>query len=141
MLAVQAVSPVYTSAAHTLGDQAQPAYLNAVVQLASKLEPLQVLNVLHACERAAGRDREKEGRWGSRTLDLDILAYGTERVDMPGLTIPHRRLADRRFVLQPWSDLAPGFIVPAPFGKTVADLLAGCEDHAELAKTSLQLLD
>ncbi len=136
-----AVSPVYTSAAHTLDGSAQPAYLNAVVKLSTALDAEKLLLVLHAYEREAGRDRGKEGRWGSRTLDLDILAYGNAQIQTSGLTIPHRRLADRRFVLQPWHDVASGFLVPVPFDQTVAELLAGCDDRTELAKTSWQLLD
>ena len=103
--------------------------------------PTQLLAVLHASERMAGRDRRKEGRWGSRTLDLDILAFGAYCVKTRELTIPHRRLAERRFVLMPWQDIAPDFKVSAPFNKTVAELLVSCDDEAELAKTSLELLD
>lgn len=90
----------------------QPAFVNAVAELTSALEPLALLDLLHAVERAHGRRREAETRWGPRTLDLDLLAVDDVVLDHPRLSLPHPRIAERAFVLVPWAELAPTFEVP-----------------------------
>jgi 2-amino-4-hydroxy-6-hydroxymethyldihydropteridine diphosphokinase len=77
----------------------QPSFLNAVAELRTDIAPRELLERLLTIERDLGRDRSKETRWGPRTLDLDLLLYGDETIDEPGLTVPHPRLAERRFVL------------------------------------------
>lgn len=99
-----ASSRLYRTAPVGLTDQ--PDYINAVVRLETRLEPRALLDALQAIERAHGRRRDGT-RWGPRTLDLDILLYGDERLDTPGLTIPHPELANRAFVLVPLSEIAP----------------------------------
>lgn len=89
------------------GPEGQDPYLNAVIALETSLGPADLLERLLAIERERGRERTE--RWGSRTLDVDILAYGDEVVDDAGLTIPHPRLAERPFVLIPLTDIAPAF--------------------------------
>ena len=132
-----AASPVYESAAHVLpGGAPQPPYLNAVVRLTTRLAPPALLAALHAVEAAAGRTRAV--RWAARPLDLDLLTYGGEQLDRPDLTLPHPRLAGRRFVLAPLADLAPDLVVPG-LGRTVADLLAACADAAPTHRTPLRL--
>jgi 2-amino-4-hydroxy-6-hydroxymethyldihydropteridine diphosphokinase len=91
--------------------QDQPLYLNAVAELDTELSPQELLERLLAVERSFGRVRGGE-RFGPRTLDLDLLLYGTERIAEPDLTVPHPRLQDRRFVLEPLAELAPGLEVP-----------------------------
>ncbi|MBA2296252.1 MAG: 2-amino-4-hydroxy-6-hydroxymethyldihydropteridine diphosphokinase [Actinobacteria bacterium] len=93
------------------GPVAQPQYLNGVAELATTLEPETLLSLLLEVERSLGRTREGE-RWGPRMIDLDLLLYGDAELDVPGLTLPHPRLHERRFVLGPLAELAPEAIVP-----------------------------
>ncbi len=118
---VVAVSPVYETA--PIGGIAQGPYLNAVVVLASGAAPRPLLEALLELERAAGRERRV--RWGPRTLDLDLLLYGGTVVHASGLRVPHPRMLERRFVLEPlltaWPDAPlPGGAAPAPSLAAVA---------------------
>ncbi len=101
-------SPLYRSA--PLGPADQPDYVNAVAGLETALPPAQLLAALQAIEHRRGRVRRQ--RWGPRTLDLDILLYDDLVQDDPRLTLPHPRLAQRRFVLYPLRDIAPGLTIP-----------------------------
>ena len=85
----------------------QPAFLNAVIAVATRLEPHDLLARAQACERALGRDRANERRWGPRTLDIDVLAYGDLTVDDATLTLPHPKMFERAFVLVPLAEIAP----------------------------------
>ncbi len=109
-----AISPFYRSAALTPpGDpRPQPDYCNAVVALRSALPPGELLQMLLAIEKAHGRERQADQRWQPRPLDLDLLSCGRQIVQQARLRLPHPELAARRFVLQPWADLAPGFAPP-----------------------------
>ncbi|HUQ22768.1 MAG TPA: 2-amino-4-hydroxy-6-hydroxymethyldihydropteridine diphosphokinase [Gaiellaceae bacterium] len=98
----------------------QPAFLNGAVALDTELSPRELLDALLAVERTLGRERRE--RWGPRSIDLDLLLYGEESVDEPGLTVPHPRLHERRFALEPLAELDPRLVVPG-HGR-VADLLA-----------------
>jgi 2-amino-4-hydroxy-6-hydroxymethyldihydropteridine diphosphokinase len=89
----------------------QPAFLNAVAELETELAPRALLDRLLEVERELGRTREGP-RWGPRTIDLDLLLYGDLRLDEPGLTVPHPRLHERLFVLEPLAELAPDAAVP-----------------------------
>jgi 2-amino-4-hydroxy-6-hydroxymethyldihydropteridine diphosphokinase len=100
----------------------QPRFLNAAAELSTFLSARELLDALLAIERDLGRDRSLEERWGPRTLDLDLLLYGEEAIDEPGLTVPHPRLAERLFVLEPLDELAPGIVLPD--GTAIGDLLA-----------------
>ena len=80
-----------------LGERAQPPYLNQMVRVRTALDPRTLLDACQAIERAAGRMRESEPRWSSRTLDLDIVQYAGRSVQEPGLTIPHPGLPERAF--------------------------------------------
>lgn len=120
---ISGVSPVYRNPAMLLVDQpAQPDYFNAVAGIDTTLLPLELLAALQTIELAQGRTRER--RWGPRTLDLDLLLYGSETLDLPHLTVPHPGLRERNFVLQPLHDLAPNLVLPE--GAAVAALLAQC---------------
>jgi 2-amino-4-hydroxy-6-hydroxymethyldihydropteridine diphosphokinase len=112
-----AVSPLYETA--PVGGPPQPDYLNAVVVLETPLGPRAVLEGLLGLEREAGRIRRR--RWGPRSLDLDLLLYGDREVDEPGLRVPHPRMAERRFVLEPL--LAAWPEARLPDGTTVVSLL------------------
>lgn len=138
-ISVEAVSPVYETEAHTLDpEDEQPPYLNAVAQLRTTLGAEALFEVCQRLERAAGRDPERP-RWAPRPLDLDLLVYDEETHQSERLTLPHPRLAERRFVLRPWADLAPNLYVPAPFDATVTELLQRSPDTSALARTDHQL--
>ena len=135
--AVRAASGVFETEAHTRGE-AQPPYLNAAIELATRLSPDTLLAHLLRIEREAGRDRAADARWAARPLDLDLLLYGDAVIEKPDLTVPHPRLAARRFVLAPLAELAPEAEVPG-LGQTVAALLAACPDAHAIARTDLSL--
>ena len=106
----------------------QPPFLNAVAELETGLGPRELLDELLRVERELGRVRDGT-RWGPRAIDLDLLVYGAETVDEPGLTVPHPHLAERAFVLEPLSELAPALVVPGR-GR-VEDLLRGLQSNNE----------
>ena len=136
---VEAVSPVYEAAAHVLpGQAAQPDYLNAVARLSTTLDGPVLLQALLEVEEKAGRTRRPGDRWAPRPLDRGRLIFGAAVLDRRGLTVPHPRLAERRFVLRPLADLAPDLVVPGT-GATVAELLARCPDRARLTRTAHRL--
>lgn len=100
-----------------MGPQDQPDYLNAVAELQTTLEPLALLDELQRIENESGRVRLRH--WGERTLDLDLLLYGTQNIDHPRLTVPHVGILERDFVLVPLLDLNPNIIIN---GQAVATL-------------------
>lgn len=103
-----------------VGYEDQPRFLNAACAVDTELGPRDLLERLLAIERALGRERTGP-RFGPRTIDLDLLLYGSETIDEPGLTVPHPRLAERLFVLEPLHELAPQLVLPD--GHAVRDLL------------------
>ncbi len=118
---VLAVSSLRETEPVGVGDQ--PRFLNGAVELETALPARALLELLLSVERRFGRVREGVPEHGPRTLDLDLLVYGAERIDEPGLRIPHPRLHERAFVLEPLAELAPGLDVP---GKgRVEDILTG----------------
>lgn len=100
---VVAVSDVYET--DPVGGPEQGRFLNLVVELDTDLDPHALLGVCHRIESAAGRVRDV--RWGPRTLDVDILWIEGVTVDTPDLQVPHPRMNERRFVLEPLAELAP----------------------------------
>lgn len=105
------------------GPPGQASYLNGVAELACSLAPQELLHALQAIEARFGRDRRGEVRHGPRTLDLDVLFFGEEEVADPDLVIPHPRLEERIFVLQPLASLVPDKRLPR-CGRTVRERLA-----------------
>jgi 2-amino-4-hydroxy-6-hydroxymethyldihydropteridine diphosphokinase len=93
-----------------VGELDQPDFINAVARLETRLEPQALLNALLDIERQHGRVRAE--RNGPRTLDLDLLLYGEQRVETPGLCVPHPRMHERAFVLAPLAQLAPELDLP-----------------------------
>ena len=89
----------------------QPRFVNAVVAVATRLPPHVLLARAQQCERALGRDRAAEPRWGSRTIDLDLLAYDDLALSGPELTLPHPLLFKRAFVLVPLAEVAPNRVI------------------------------
>ena len=100
-----ASSSIYASP--PMGPQDQPDYINAVVEIETLLSPIAVLNALQSIENCQGRVRER--RWGPRTLDLDLLAYGEVVMHDERLQLPHPGIAERAFVLIPWAEIAADF--------------------------------
>ena len=105
----------------------QPRFLNGAVELETALGPRELLDELLRIERKLGRDRAQSPPQGPRTVDLDLLLYGEERIHEPGLEVPHPRLRERRFVLEPLSDLDAGLFVPGQ--GEVQVLLAGLDSE------------
>ena len=117
---VRVSAPIETVAVTLEGeDEDAPRYLNAVALLETRLAPAELLASLHRIEARHGRVRRE--RWGDRTLDLDLIAYGDERIDRDDLVVPHPRAHEREFVLAPWLDVDPDAEIPGR-GR-VADLL------------------
>ena len=106
-------------------DAAGDDYINAVVQLATTLDPLELLDALQAIETRHGRERPY--RNAPRTLDLDLLLHGAAVLDLPRLQLPHPRLHQRAFVLRPLTELAPSLVLPG-LGRA-SDWLAAVADQ------------
>ena len=125
LLGVARLSPILETEPWGYADQ--PKFLNAVAEVETDLGPRQLLDRLLEIERQLGRVREGP-RYGPRTIDLDLLLYGDEVVEEPGLSVPHPRLAERLFVLEPLAELDPALNVP---GKgMVSDLLARLQSES-----------
>jgi len=121
--ALRARSSLYQTPAWGLTDQ--PDFLNAVVMIDTDLTAPELLRALLDIEQQHGRNRDAEQRWGPRTLDLDILLYGDEVIDLPGLNIPHPHLHARAFALIPLHEIAPEAVIPGigPVSDALLDLL------------------
>jgi 2-amino-4-hydroxy-6-hydroxymethyldihydropteridine diphosphokinase len=102
----------------------QPPFLNAAAALDTELGPRALLDLLLTVERELGRTRDGP-RFGPRTIDLDLLLYGDDVIDEPGLSVPHPRLHERRFALEPLAELDPDLVVPGH--GSVQALLAGLQ--------------
>ena len=108
-----------------VGYEDQPRFLNAAAKLATTRSPGELLELLLSIERALGRVRGEGPRYGPRTIDLDLLVYGNETIDDPALVVPHPRLHERRFALEPLAELDPELVVPGR--GSVSALLAELE--------------
>lgn len=93
------------------GFKYQPPFINLCIAVETTLGPRELLAHAQAVELALGRDRAHEKRWGPRTADIDIIAYGNLAIDELGLTVPHPRLFERAFVLLPLAEIAPDLII------------------------------
>lgn len=114
---LKATSSVWRTA--PWGKLDQPEFRNMAVLIETSLSADDLLALCLDIERQSGRERRE--RWGPRTLDIDILTYGGETIDRPGLQVPHPRIAERAFVLAPLAEIAPGIMVES---RDVAELLA-----------------
>ena len=93
------------------GDEQQPRFINACIEIETSLDPHALLFTLQKVEKKFGRDRASEIRWGPRTLDLDLIAYDDVSIQKPELTLPHPRLFERAFVLVPLAEIAPERVI------------------------------
>jgi 2-amino-4-hydroxy-6-hydroxymethyldihydropteridine diphosphokinase len=109
------------------GPVEQPRFLNGAVAVETTLAPRALLEALLDVERRLGRVRDE--RWGPRTIDLDLLLYGDAVVDEPGLTVPHPRLRERAFALEPLLELDPSLVVPGQ--GPVSQLLDGVAEEGD----------
>jgi 2-amino-4-hydroxy-6-hydroxymethyldihydropteridine diphosphokinase len=124
---VTRVSSLYETEPVEMRDQ--PWFLNCVVEAETDLQPQQLMDVLLEIERGLGRERRVPK--GPRLIDMDILLYGSSVVKTPGLEIPHPRMAERRFVLVPFAEIAPD-VQHSIFKKTIAELLVETPDRSEV---------
>lgn len=124
-IAVCAMSRLYETVP-VGGPGGQEPYYNAAVELRTELAPEALLDALQDVE--AAHQRSRTVAWGPRTLDLDLLFFGELILESPRLTVPHPTLRQRRFVLRPLADIAPGIVDPVT-GLTVAKLLAALPLH------------
>ena len=123
------VSSLYETA--PWGNSNQPDFLNQVLEVETEMNPHELLAAILSIEEKGGRIRTV--RNAPRTIDIDILFYNQLVLDHPGLHIPHPRIAERRFVLEPLNEISPDFIHPV-FGKSVRQLLQECKDELAVKK-------
>lgn len=124
-------SHIYQTAAWGLEEQ--PDFLNMAVEIQTTLSPTELLKNIQQIEANLGRQRTL--KWGQRTLDIDILFYNDEIIDLPELKVPHAFIQDRRFALAPLNDIAASFQHPV-LKKTVSELLGECKDELEVKQIS-----
>ncbi len=122
------ISPVYETPPLYRTDQEK--FLNCVIEVETDFTPHKLLQLLKTHEVRSGRV-QAQPRYSPRPLDLDILAYENLEIHHNMLQIPHPKLSERKFVLQPWADIAPDFEVPGS-GRTVRELLLNCGDTSEI---------
>ena len=115
------------------GKQNQPDFINQVISVDTDLLPMELLAGILEIERVLGRQRVE--KWGSRTIDIDILLYENSIVNDPDLTIPHPYLHERRFSLMPLSEIAPDIIHPL-FNRSIKELLENLSDNLLVKKLS-----
>lgn len=126
---ISQASSIYETAAW--GNQNQPNYLNEVVRIATSLQPHRLLEITNAIERKLGRERVV--KWEARPIDIDILLYGDQIIDMPNLQVPHPHLPNRRFALVPLQEIAPAVIHPVT-NKTITELLGDTPDRLSVQR-------
>lgn len=124
-ISVIAVAPLYET--KPWGKTDQPTFLNTCLKAETSLSPEDVLAACLATEHEMGRERLE--KWGPRVIDLDLLVYGDQKVDQPGLTVPHPHIADRAFVALPLADIWPDAVVQ---DKTARDLAAAYEGSDDI---------
>lgn len=122
-------SSFYETAAWGLENQ--PDFLNRVILIETALAPTDLLNRVQGIEKQLGRQRDV--KWGQRTLDIDILLYNDEIIQLPELVVPHPYMAERRFTLAPLCEIAPTLLHPV-LKQTIAQLYALCPDPLQVNK-------
>ena len=128
-----AYSSFYQSA--PMGPKDQPAYINAVAKIHTRLTPLELLDKLQAIENQQGRERKEH--WGARTIDLDIVLYDHTIMQSERLTLPHYGAKERDFVLTPLAEISPELVFPD--GESISQALTNCA-HYNLEKIELDMI-
>lgn len=113
------------------GIKNQNWFLNLAAEIKTSLSPIALLEKLQLIEKTLGRDRTKEIRWGERPIDIDIIFYDSEIVDLPNLSVPHINMHNRAFVLVPLLELIPDFKHPV-LNKTVSEIYDSLEEVEEV---------
>ncbi|MBX2906943.1 MAG: 2-amino-4-hydroxy-6-hydroxymethyldihydropteridine diphosphokinase [Taibaiella sp.] len=126
---IAAQSSIYETAAWGLEEQ--PNFLNMAVKIETTLTPIALLDALQQIE--AELHRQRVVRWGQRTIDIDIILYDSELIEMPRLQVPHPRARLRRFVLVPMAEIAPEMIFPGT-NESIAEMLEHCPDNLAVHK-------
>lgn len=126
---ISSISSIYETQAW--GNVAKKKFLNQVIEIETNFSPEKLLNFILEIEQKLGRYRTEI--WGDRTMDIDILYYGNQVINTPKLTIPHRYIAERKFVLVPLAEILPNYIHPI-FDKSTLELLEGCIDLCQVTK-------
>ena len=127
---VIAISSLYETAAW--GKTDQPAFLNQAVSLQTRLTALEVLERALSIEQELGRVRKD--KWGERLIDIDLILFGDEVINIPDkLHVPHPHMQDRKFVMEPLAEIAPGVIHPL-MGETMLDICRNITDPLEVKK-------
>jgi len=122
-------SAIYETAAW--GNTNQPGFLNLAIEVVTPLKPLTLLKVVLGIEEDLGRIRLE--KWGARLIDIDIILYGNEIVDLAELQIPHPEMQNRKFVMQPLAEIAPLVIHPV-LNQNMSTILAGLNDPLTVEK-------
>jgi 2-amino-4-hydroxy-6-hydroxymethyldihydropteridine diphosphokinase len=130
---VTRIASLYSTAPRDVIDQ--PWFLNTAIEADTHLSPDALLSACLEIENENHRIRAAQAPKGPRTLDMDIIFYGSEIIRTPALTVPHPSFFSRRFVLVPLAEIAPAFVDPGS-GRTVAELLEKCPDHAEVRRVA-----
>jgi len=119
------------------GFEASELFLNMVVVIETTMHPPQLMQLFRSIEGRMGRKRSGGGKYESRIIDLDILLWEDRVISLPGLEVPHPKLTDRRFVLEPLNEVAPGAVHPVT-QQTVAEMLQLCDDRSDVRLSDLQ---
>ncbi len=125
--AIVKLSSIYETEAW--GVKEQQNFLNQAIQIQTNLSPSKLLTALKNIEKEMGR--KETTKWGPRVIDVDILFYANQSIDLPDLKIPHPYIQERRFTLVPMAEIAQDFIHPT-IKKTMIELLRSCADNSEV---------
>jgi len=120
------------------GFDADEQFMNMVAVIKTTRKPAQLIQLFRSIEGRMGRKRSGGGKYESRIIDLDILLWEDRVISIPGLEVPHPKIADRRFVLEPLSEVVPDAVHPVT-GLTVAEMLELCADNSDVRLAARQL--
>lgn len=122
------------------GFDASEQFLNMVIIIETSMQPIQLMQLFRSIEGRMGRRRGRSGSYESRTIDIDILLWEERVISVPGLEVPHPKIADRRFVLEPLCEVASGAVHPVTL-LTVAEMLQICDDKSDVRRAATQFSD